>query len=677
MKTSNHVFFPKRIPALVFLLLGLLGPSLGRAQACFSINTSKSRLELSPSLSVQLPDEGDTLKIPCTRRIENLSIVLDFQSNTEKYFEDSTQLVATLLQNGFTYVLVYDKAANTFKIPSNQPDLDAGSYSLTISSAACAPFGVVCGNCIPTYTFFIVFSQAQVNLTIQTNPSPPILKCVPGNVVTLTGSPLPHDKFSAQWFKFTNNLFVPIPGATSTEYKANLAGVYQYKITGPVGCTGAELATVNPPQMPILSIAPNPQTLEACTQAITGVSVENFGTSVSNLSYAWTALNGGDIQSGANTSSPVVRSAGVYSLVVTRNDNSCAAVGQLKMEAGAIPLLSVKIISSGGNIQLDCLTKEIQLNAVAELSSGAPQFTYAWSEGSSSSSIVVNTPGTYNVTVTATDIGCQRSSSTQISQLMTLPALQITSSKDTVCPNQSVTLTASTNIPTPAYKWNDNSGNKTQVVYPTNLGPNTYGVTITDLQSGCTNAGSKIIVLEPTPFVACNAFSQTIYDGDPLSLDCQASNGLLIWASNVVNVSGVPPSGEGAIQDQPYGLFDDRAPGMVQFYLYSQNPGCTSDRVEVNVQILPDADQNIYIPELITPNGDGLNDSWNIILPGGASPPENYLLSVFNRYGSQVFTGNLSVLFNADDYPDGSYYYILTPPDGQTIRGAVTILRRQ
>ena len=72
---------------------------------------------------------------------------------------------------------------------------------------------------------------------------------------------------------------------------------------------------------------------------------------------------------------------------------------------------------------------------------------------------------------------------------------------------------------------------------------------------------------------------------------------------------------------------------------------------------------NLFIADVLTPNGDGYNDKWVIVKPG------NYEVAVivYNRWGQEVYkndrynnewdgkgTGN----FLGKDLPNGTYFYI-------------------
>jgi gliding motility-associated-like protein len=108
--------------------------------------------------------------------------------------------------------------------------------------------------------------------------------------------------------------------------------------------------------------------------------------------------------------------------------------------------------------------------------------------------------------------------------------------------------------------------------------------------------------------------------------------------------------------------------------------GCVdSGHVTVNVYI-PDA---IVLPNVITPDGDGLNDVWKI------NPKLDLTgshLVIFNRWGETVYeTDNYGNNWGGTykgtgrALPDGTYYYVLKVPleNNHTYTGAINILNSQ
>lgn len=92
---------------------------------------------------------------------------------------------------------------------------------------------------------------------------------------------------------------------------------------------------------------------------------------------------------------------------------------------------------------------------------------------------------------------------------------------------------------------------------------------------------------------------------------------------------------------------------------------------------------DVVIPNLITPNGDGFNDHFQI--GNLAMYPDNELI-VFNGYGEVIFqsapyNNDWDGTFAGTKVPDGTYYYVLNLNDttlgDQTVQGVLTILGKR
>jgi gliding motility-associated-like protein len=90
----------------------------------------------------------------------------------------------------------------------------------------------------------------------------------------------------------------------------------------------------------------------------------------------------------------------------------------------------------------------------------------------------------------------------------------------------------------------------------------------------------------------------------------------------------------------------------------------------------------IDAPTAITPDGDKINDTWELI-DIDANFPQN-VVSIYDRWGTKVFEsikGNYQKsswdgTYNGKALPVDSYYYIIEFNDGQTesANGIVTII---
>ena len=112
---------------------------------------------------------------------------------------------------------------------------------------------------------------------------------------------------------------------------------------------------------------------------------------------------------------------------------------------------------------------------------------------------------------------------------------------------------------------------------------------------------------------------------------------------------------------------------------YDQYPdACSTTEVYINISTESPASW-LIIHNVITPNGDGINDGW--IIDGIEEFPDNDVL-IFNRWGDEVRSfqhyDNTTTVWKGENnqgkhLPDGTYYYIITIKDGGSRTGWVLI----
>lgn len=109
----------------------------------------------------------------------------------------------------------------------------------------------------------------------------------------------------------------------------------------------------------------------------------------------------------------------------------------------------------------------------------------------------------------------------------------------------------------------------------------------------------------------------------------------------------------------------------------------TSQSVSVTITVIESGPQEILVPEGLSPNGDGANDTW--IIDGIEKYPANKV-AIFNRWGNVVYEvsgyNNTSVVFNGSSnrsfnlgsiLPDGTYYYVIQLEGQATKKGYLII----
>lgn len=77
------------------------------------------------------------------------------------------------------------------------------------------------------------------------------------------------------------------------------------------------------------------------------------------------------------------------------------------------------------------------------------------------------------------------------------------------------------------------------------------------------------------------------------------------------------------------------------------------------------------IPNGITPNDDGFNDTWVI-----ENLKENTEIFIYNRWGNKVYySKNYDNKWDGEINPSGAYFYVLKFSDGNVLQGTINILR--
>ena len=110
----------------------------------------------------------------------------------------------------------------------------------------------------------------------------------------------------------------------------------------------------------------------------------------------------------------------------------------------------------------------------------------------------------------------------------------------------------------------------------------------------------------------------------------------------------------------------------ITYTLMARSNGCwLSDQVTIHVK------HEIQIPDVFTPNDDGINDDWRI--QGLENFPDATLL-IKDRWGQTVYQVagySDQKRWKGDDVPEGTYFYVLDLRDEQktVFKGTLTVLR--
>ena len=186
----------------------------------------------------------------------------------------------------------------------------------------------------------------------------------------------------------------------------------------------------------------------------------------------------------------------------------------------------------------------------------------------------------------------------------------------------------------------------------------TYVVTVmTVLASGPLTARQTITVA-PTPTLRLAPHQQVLCDGLPLVIEtnAQPEGTTYRWHDGLATAAR-----------------EVRSPGRYVLTVTSA-AGCSAhDSVDVRDPLPTDDCITRRVPNIITPNGDGQNDTFVL---GGLLAP-SWSLTVFNRWGREVFQqASYDNGWDAPGLAGGVYYYLLlNPATGTRLRGWVLVSR--
>jgi len=199
---------------------------------------------------------------------------------------------------------------------------------------------------------------------------------------------------------------------------------------------------------------------------------------------------------------------------------------------------------------------------------------------------------------------------------------------------------------------------------PSVSGAGTFNISyLFTAQTGCTYSASQSITVYTTPAVTLPS-SYFILSGGQITLEAKATGDSLTYkwtpATSLSDATILNPVASPTVD--------------TQYQLTVTSPhGCTASAlVTVNVLQAP------VVPNAFTPNGDGINDTWDIKYLD--SYPD-CTVSIFNRYGQQLFYSVGYPIawdgkYNGSPLPVGVYYYIINPKHGRTLlSGSLTLLR--
>jgi hypothetical protein len=328
--------------------------------------------------------------------------------------------------------------------------------------------------------------------------------------------------------------------------------------------------------------------------------------------YAWST--------GETTAAIAVAQPGRYT-VTARFGAGCSVTAQAVVQAPDLRIIGASAWCAGSSTML---------TAVAP---GAR--TFRWSTGSTTPNITVTQPGSYSVTAFFAN-GC----SVSATQLVAVPAVAI-QGDSVLCPGGSVQLSAV--LPTAtAYAWSTGATTASIVVTQ----PGQYTVTAR-YGAGCTRTARVLVrTAPPLPALTLGA-DTTLCEGASLLLQAPGGVGAYRWSTGETTAA-----------------ITVTQPGT---YSVLVTTACESRSLSRRI----DFRSCVHIPNVVTANGDGHNDRF---APQGLGPGP-WALTIYNRWGRQVYaTDNYNNTWGSEAAP-GLYYYVLRQGGAMAWKGWMEVLR--
>lgn len=385
-------------------------------------------------------------------------------------------------------------------------------------------------------------------------------------------------------------------------------------------------------------------------------------------SYAWDFGDGVTVQSQAATASHTYTKSGIYTpTLLVVDSNGCVTNAGLTNKVTIYPNPQITVSPAAGS---GCLGQPVQLTA-----SGAQ--TYSWSPATGldnpQSSQPLASPGqTITYRIDGVDArGCRNY--TDYTLTIRQPFTMQLQPQAEICEGQNITLQASG---ASRYNWiNTTTGlSNTQIANPvaSPTATTTYTVVGYDAYNCFTDTATVVVTVNKKPTV--NAGSDVdARPADPVQLSATGSSDVVAWAwspATYLSCTNCPSPLSKPLAQITYKVTATTAKGCE-----------ASDEVVIKMQC---GESRVRIPNAFTPNGDRLNDQFEV---KGISNIHHMV--IYNRWGNKVFERSNFLAsdesqcwdgtFNGVPQPVGTYVYIveLRCPGGDLFvkKGTVTLVR--
>ncbi len=492
----------------------------------------------------------------------------------------------------------------------------------------------------------------------------PITGNAAGSTATATSTVCVWQQITYTWNSGSNTTAEIVLIGRNTSAGGNDFSIDDISMTHPVACTFSKSCTitVNSGSTPVTNFSYN---TPVCTSGTNPAPVLPAGFTTGGV---FSSTSGLSITASTGVINLAASTPGTYTITYTVAASACQSAGsntaQITISSSIAPVTGFSYTSpacaSSGNIN--------------------PSLVSGFTTGgafSSTTGLILNTstgvidaaasiPGTYTITYSLSATSCQPAATANATiTINTAPPPPLAVPNVRYCVNEVATpLTATgTNL-----RWYTQATGGTGLTTAPTPATTSVGTTlyyVTQSNGGCESIRIPVAVtITPGPLVDA---------GPNFSIDPGQSVTLQGSTSAISPTISWTPAGT---LSNPSSLTPTATPtATTMYYLRVQIPGClTIDSVRVVVA------GEIIIPNVFSPNGDGIHDRW--VIQRIENHP-NAVVELFNRYGQSIYRRNSYNAANAWDgrlngkaVATGVYFYVIRGLENEPDRtGSVTILR--
>jgi gliding motility-associated-like protein len=349
------------------------------------------------------------------------------------------------------------------------------------------------------------------------------------------------------------------------------------------------------------------------------------------IEYSW---SGPSIVGNDDTNIITVDEAGTYTLTIIDNANNCQISDNVTVNVDR----ELPVVQASVSDQLSCSITSVTIDS--DGSSRGNEFDYQWSTeppgnivgGSMGETITADAPGDYTLVITNTENGCIDSTTVSVTEnpnALTAIDVDFNHPRCHNDVNGSISVAPTGGESPITYELiKDGSLFETQTDNGsfTQLGPGEYTINVSDV-NGCFESQTLTLVNPPLLSIDISE-SVIIEEGDTVIVEAILPPGAvydtLIWDTDTVPYTCLD-SACTVIKMTPRNTVEVIA-------TVTGGIGCSDqDEMKIIVKVV----RSVYIPNIFTPNGDGIND---VFLPEtGRRVVRINTMQVFDRWGSLIF----------------------------------------